>query len=122
VYDGKPNEALEVLDKAMRLNPHFPFLYLDALGEAYFTLRRYEEAIDTYREMLARNPTAQRQRMFLAASYAQAGRLEDAAWEVAELLTLDPGFTLEHVPEVAPFRDPEPVGRLLDGLRKAGLN
>jgi adenylate cyclase len=59
--------------------------------------------------------------MFLAASYAQAGRLEDAEWEVAELLTLDPGFTLEHVHEVVPFRDREPLGRLLDGLRKAGL-
>jgi tetratricopeptide (TPR) repeat protein len=121
MYVGKPNEALEVLDKAMRLNPHYPFVYLNPLGESYFTLRRYQEAIDAFREGLTRNPTAQRQRMFLAATYAQVDRVEDAQWEVAELLTLDPDFSLAQVAEVAPFKDPEPLNRLLDGLRKAGL-
>ena len=120
-YAGKPEEGLEVIERAQRLNPHFPFSYLSVEGEAYFALGRYGEAIDRLREGLQRNPSAQRLHMFLAASYAQAGRLEDAEWEVAELLTLDPGFTLEHVHEVVPFRDREPLGRLLDGLRKAGL-
>ena len=121
MYVGKPNEALEVLDKAMRLNPHYPFVYFNPLGESYFTLRRYEEAIDAFQDGLRRNPTAQRQRMFLAASYAEAGRLEDAEWEAAELLTLDPDFSLAQVPQVAPYRDPEPLNRLLNALRKAGL-
>jgi adenylate cyclase len=59
--------------------------------------------------------------MFLAASYVQVDRQDDAAWEVAEILTLDPGFSLGQVPELAPYQDPEPLNRLLDGLRKAGL-
>ena len=122
MYAGKPNEALDELDRAMRLNPHYPFVYLNPLGQSHFALRRYQEAIDAFREGLRRNPTAQTQRMFLAASYAQAGRLDDARWEVAELLTLDPDFSLVQVPEVAPFEHPEPLDRLLDGLRKAGLS
>jgi adenylate cyclase len=120
-YAGQPNEALDVLEKAMRLNPHYPFVYFNPLGRSYFMLGRYEDAIDAFQEGLRRNPSAQSQRMFLAASYAEAGRLPEAEWEVAELLTLDPDFSLAQVPEVAPFKDPEPLERLLDGLRKAGL-
>jgi adenylate cyclase len=121
-YAGKPEEGLEVLERAKRLNPHFPFSYLMVEGETYFTMGRYEAAIDTLRAGLERNPGAQRLRVFLAASYAQAGRLDEALWEVTELLTLDPDFSLEDVPEVAPYKDSEPLGRLLDGLRKAGLS
>jgi adenylate cyclase len=120
-YSDQPKEALRVMEKAIRLNPHYTWSYSMVLGEAYFTLARYDDAIAALEEGLERNPTAQRLRMFLAASYAQAGRLADAEWEVAELLTLDPDFSLEHVAEVAPYQDPEPLNRLIGGARKAGL-
>ena len=59
--------------------------------------------------------------MFLAASYANAGRLADAEWEIAELRTLDPELSIGSVREWAPFTTTEPLERLLDGLRQAGL-
>ena len=121
MYTGKPEEALEMLDEAIRLNPRFSFTYFNPLGETYFTLRRYVEAIDIFEQGLLRNPFAQRQRMFLAASYAHVERIEEAEWQIAELLTLDPDFRLDSVHEAVPYKDPEPLDRLLDGLRRASL-
>ena len=120
-YSGQPKETLRLMEKAIRLNPHHTWSYSMVLGEAYFTLARYDDAITALEEGLRRNPTAQRLRIFLASSYAQAGRLGDAQWQVAELLTLDPDTSLNQVREVVPYKDPEPLNRLLDGLRNAGL-
>jgi tetratricopeptide (TPR) repeat protein len=120
-YAGKPEEGLEVIEQAKRLNPRFPFSYFMVEGETYFTLGRYDDAIKTLRGGLERNPSGQRLRLFLAASYARAGQVANAEWEIAELLTLDPSFTLEDIPDVAPYQDPEPLERLIDGAREAGL-
>ena len=84
-------------------------------------LRRYEDAINALMQSLERNPTSVLSRMFLAASYANAGRMGDAEWEIAELLTLDPDLSIGSVREWAPFTTAEPLKRLLDGLRQAGL-
>ena len=43
-FSGKPREALELLDRAMRLNPHYPPHYLYKLGLAQFGMKRLEDA------------------------------------------------------------------------------
>jgi hypothetical protein len=60
-------------------------------------------------------------RVFLAASYANAGRVGDAQWEVVEILTLDPALSIDRVREWVPFTTAEPLERMVDGLRLAGL-
>jgi hypothetical protein len=67
------------------------------------------------------NPTDQMLRLWLAAAYAGSGRIDEARWEAAELLSLNPDFRLEHVRRVYPIRDPNYRERLLADLRKAGL-
>src|SRR5262249_10939452 len=46
-FAGRPEEAIEVVQRAMRLNPHDPFFYLFNLGLAYRLIERHEEAIAT---------------------------------------------------------------------------
>ncbi len=53
---GRPEEAIGLIEKAMRLNPHYPPFYLFFLGEAYRLTGRYEEAIAAYKRALTRNP------------------------------------------------------------------
>jgi len=120
-HAGRPDEGLEMIARAKRLNPAFTYGYFQADAFAYFAQKRYDEAAEALVESLSRNPSSVLSRVYLAASYANAGRLADAEWEVAELLTLDPGLSLQHVREWAPFTHPEPLGHLLDGLRSAGL-
>ena len=120
-FSGRPGVALGSMNKAMRLSPHHPLEYLSVLGITYFGLGRYEMSVNEFKKALARNPTGQYERMWLAATYAKLGRIEDAEWEAQELLGLDPQFSLNRISKVLPFKDPAQLELLLAGLRKAGL-
>ncbi len=120
-YAGKPEEGLRELAKALCLDPHGPLGFLMFQGAAYFTLGRYEDAADTFHKAAQRNPNAQHPHMWLAASYAHLGRMDEATWEAEELLTLDPDFSIRRMEDTVPYKDPLHLERLLDGLRKTGL-
>jgi adenylate cyclase len=102
-------------------DPHHPYNYPFHLGQAYFILGRYQEAIDAFEKGLETNPSFERLRVWLAAAYALSWRLADARWEVEQITTLNPGFSLERIRQAFPFRDPADLEDFLDGLRLAGF-
>src|SRR5262249_9919459 len=55
-FAGRPEEALQVVEQAMRLNPRYPSHYLFNLGWAYHSTGRYAEAVATLKEALSRSP------------------------------------------------------------------
>ena len=120
-YAGRPQEAIEVLEKAIRLNPHYPALYLSYLGHAYRLAGRDEEAIMAWRSALNRNPSFPPAHVFLAATYSELGRDEEARAEAATVLRLIPSFSLEMWGQRLPYKDPAVLERVLAALRKAGL-
>ncbi len=66
---GRPEEALVPLAQAMRLNPHYPPVYLEELGKAYSSIGRYAEAITTLKEASKRSPNFGDVHLLLALSY-----------------------------------------------------
>jgi adenylate cyclase len=59
---------------------------------------------------------------WLAATYAQLGKLAEARSAAAEVMRINPGYTIDGTQrKVSVFKRPEDVEHLLDGLRKAGL-
>ena len=66
-------------------------------------------------------PNLQWPHLWLAAAYAQSGQLEEARKEAAEVLRINPGFTIESWKRLAVFKNSKDVQYRLDGLRKAGL-
>jgi len=120
-FSGSPDAGLEPMKTAMRLNPGEPLGYLMILGNTYFTLGRYEDAADIMEKAIARNPSAQRPHMWLAATYTQLGLVDEAAWETEELLSLDPDFSLRHIVKGLPFKNPAHLETVVGALRKAGL-
>jgi adenylate cyclase len=118
---GRPEEAIGLIEKAMRLNPHYPPFYLFLLGEAYRSTGRYEEAIAAYKRALTRNPNILPAHLCLAICYAELGRLEEARAEAAEVLRLNPKYSLEVLRQQSPYKDQAVLERMLAALRKAGL-
>jgi len=57
----------------------------------------------------------------LAAVDSELSKKADAQAEAAEVLRLNPKFSLEIHKERVPIKDPAVLGRHLDALRKAGL-
>ena len=45
---GRPEEGIEWIRKAMRLNPHHPERFWSHLGKAHFAARQYGEAIEAF--------------------------------------------------------------------------
>jgi adenylate cyclase len=123
VFAGEPARAIEILEANIRLDPFqrniVPFSGL--MGSANYMLQRYGEAVRLLREWVSRVPNVQMPRLWLAPAYAQSGHPEEAKAEAAEVLRINPGFTIESWKRVAVYKDPKDAEHRLDGLRKAGL-
>jgi adenylate cyclase len=122
-YAGEPARAIEVLESSIRLDPFQPLLFaVSARGLANYMLKHYGEAVRLFRECALRGPNLQWPHLALASAYAQSGRLEEARKEAAEVLRINPGFTIESWKcRLAVYKDPKDAEHRLDGLRKAGL-
>ena len=57
----------------------------------------------------------------LAAAYVLSGREDDARKEAAEVLRIDPTFSVERHFSNTPYKDQAELGRMKEALRKAGL-
>jgi adenylate cyclase len=121
-FNGRPEVGLKLMRRAIALNPNHPFNYSFHLGQVYYILKRYGEAIDALNRVLESNPAAERAHLWLAAAYAQAGRSDDARWEVEQVLAADPGVSLHQLRQSYPFTNPADLEHFLDGLRNAGLS
>jgi len=118
---GKPKEAIELINKAMRLNPFYSYDYPYNLGRAYYTLGRYKLAVELLENAHARNESALSVNLTLAASYVRAGRMADAEWIVEQIKIQNPESTLLQVEKTFPISKPALRQAFLGDLRKAGL-
>jgi adenylate cyclase len=121
---GRAAEAIGVLEKALRLNPRSPIHtanYLTALGGAYRLTGRYDEAIITLKKALGLFPNSLVAHLNLAVTYVARGRDAEAQAEVAEMVRINPKFSLAGVQQRLLYKDPAETERVLAALRKAGL-
>jgi adenylate cyclase len=123
-YSGRPQEAIGLVKKAMRLSPYYPDWYLPVLGHAYRLTGQYKEAIDALESWRDRaNPRSELPYLMLAFTYIEAGREEDANKAVVEILKRKPKASIEGYAKSKFFayKDPAEIKRALESLRKAGL-
>src|SRR5215470_3630971 len=122
MFASEPARAIEVAEANIRLDPFQPLMYSTSwMGQANYMLERYADAVRLLREFTSRRPNIQLPHLWLAAAYAQLGQHEEAKEEAAEVVRINPGFTIEGWKRLAVFKDPKDVDHNIDGLRKAGL-
>jgi tetratricopeptide (TPR) repeat protein len=105
----------------MRLDPNFPFYVTFNLGNSYYSLRRYDEAIAAYKEVLHRNPEWAPAYSQLAAIYAELGHEKEARAQAEKFRRLDPGTTTNRLKQHLPFKNKRELERLISAWRRAGL-
>jgi tetratricopeptide (TPR) repeat protein len=126
IWAGSPAEAADSIKKAMRLDPHYPPVYLVILGWAQFNMERFEEAAATLEQATKRNPDNEWGFIYLAATYGQLGRVQEAksAIETFNGLRAKAGwsrpYTLQHL-RGWDFKEQTDRERLREGLRQAGV-
>jgi adenylate cyclase len=126
---GNAEAAIDQIDLAKRLNPFDTQWVPWIRGIHCFTAGRYDEAITALRQV--RDPINE-VRGWLAASYAHAGRLQEARATLDEFLRVAevdmavfPGRRLKdweaYWHGALEYRDQKDFDHLFDALRKAGL-
>ena len=123
IFSGQFLKAIDVSRSHMRLDPFYLPLVPLMPGMAHYLLRQYDEAAVYLREYISRAPNARVGHAWLAATYAQLERFEEARVEVAEVRRIDPKATISTLPmkRLNMFKDASDNEHFFDGLRKAGL-
>jgi adenylate cyclase len=118
---GESEEALRMVEQALRRKPLVPDSHLANVGTAYALAGRPEEAIAPLKQYLARYPGQLGAHLTLAAVYSELGKETEAQDEAAEVLRINPKFSLEVHKERVPIKDPATLERHIAALRRAGL-
>jgi adenylate cyclase len=115
-------EAIGAYKKALRLNPVKPrSACLFGLATCYSLMGEYDKAVRHFKRLLQAQPDHWLGNLNLTATYSMMGRMEDARAQAAEVLRLNPKYTVEQGKERARLKNPDDRKRLIDGQRKAGL-
>jgi len=122
-YGGRPEEAIALAEKGIRLSPSDPrlFIWLVALAGAHYQLRHYAEAVEIGRRSwtLSRNwPGGLR---YIVAGLAELGQIEEAQAPMAELKRLNTNLAFVEGNLRRLFTDQAAVDHVIGGLRKAGF-
>jgi len=128
-YIGEPEKALEQIELAKRHNPFDMSWTPWVKGIAYFTARRYDDAIDTFNRIHDPN---QEVNCYLVASCALAGRLPEARARLLEFLRVterdmahfpgqDSQGWMNYLNRAGPYLHRRDLDHLCKGLRMAGL-
>jgi TolB-like protein len=114
--------AITVLQKALRFYPGRPHsMCLSNLANSYRMIGQYEQAVEYYKRLLQDQPDHFLGNAGLTATYCEMGRLEEARTQAAEVLRVDPKFSLERYSTTLRYKNPADKERYIDALRKAGL-
>jgi adenylate cyclase len=120
-FAGRPEEAIPLFQKAIRLNPFGPAWYFFNLGNALLIMGRSEEAVSAFKKALQRSPDNLIAHVLLAATYSMMGREKEARAEVAEVLRINPKFSVDYFSKTLSFKDQKITNNFINALRKAGL-
>jgi adenylate cyclase len=118
---GQPERAIERIRKAMRLCPVYPLWFLSVLGQVLRVLGRTDEAISAYTEMIKRYPDSLEGQVGLAELLGRTDQTAAAKTVAAEVLRINPDFTISEYVGNLSYRDPAEITRFEEGLSKAGL-
>jgi adenylate cyclase len=118
---GQASRAIDVLRANVRLDPFgFPTRHL-FIGQAYYILEHYDQALSHLCESTSRLPDQWANYAFLAATHAQLGQFTEAKLAISELHRTNPGITIDRTIRSLPYSELRDIEHLSDGLRKAGL-
>ncbi len=120
-YASRPAEAIESLKTSMRLDPQHPRIWLHFLAHAHFVGGDYEEAASLLKRRIRLQPETDISRVLLASCHGHLGLDADARNEWAEVLRINPDYSVERKARVLPYENPADWDRFVEGLRKAGV-
>jgi tetratricopeptide (TPR) repeat protein len=115
---GQPDRAVTLVEKALRLNPNYPYWYNQGIRYVYFFGRKFDKSVKYAK--LVTDPFAA-DYACLAAASAMTGDMEGARVAAAEVIRLDPNWTVEKYASDGGGYPEDAAMLLVEAARKAGV-
>jgi len=119
-YVQRYEEAIRLFKEGQRLNPYCPAWYIHNTAYSYLGLGSYDEAIVEAKRALERKPDHFPAMVALASVYGNAGILDEGRALSAQILKIDPRFSLASV-KAWPYKHESDAEVVMEGLRKVGV-
>jgi adenylate cyclase len=120
-YSGRADEAVVLMQRAMRLNPFPPPWFYGGLGDSLMFAKRLDEAMLAHRQGVALIPNHLWCQLGLTVDYALLGKTDQAAAQAKEALRINPKITAADNTYVRAIADPMQRARIVSCFRRAGL-
>jgi len=120
-YAGRPEEAIPLFQKGIRFCPFSNSTAFLPLGDALRQTGRFGEAVSEFKKAIQRSPDNILAHIFLAATYSMMGREKEAHAEAAEVLRINPKYSLDSFAKTLQYKDQSQNDKIVNALRKAGL-
>ena len=123
IWRGEPELALRHFTHLTRLSPFEPLMAFikSSIMFAYCMIGQYEKACMLAERVLREAPDLHMALRFGTASFALAGRWNDAHRTVDCLRRRDPFLRVSDLKELTPLRRPDDLARYEESMRRAGL-
>ena len=104
------------------MSPHDPqnSMFNVGLAVAHYLAGRYAEAVGFSRKSVQQRDGLITGHRIYIASLAQEGHIDEARASLQRLKELQPNLSIEWIEKFVPYR-PGPMGKFIEGMRKAGL-
>jgi tetratricopeptide (TPR) repeat protein len=120
-YAGRPDEAMGILNKALRLNPFPPWYIPKDIGHSYLLKGQYEKALPEFKKALQLAPKSAPIFGWLAVNYILLGREEEARASAEKALDLFPNYSVSMQAKTLPYKNKADLQLVVDAMRKAGF-
>ena len=117
---GRGQEALEPIEKGIRINPNYGVTYLFALGRAYYTVGKYEEALRYFKRGIDRNPNFIPNHIYKVAAFELLGDYDQSKAAKNNLLSIKPDYKTSAVYQF--YLDERLNSTILNGENKTDLD
>jgi TolB-like protein len=122
IFWGDPKRGLEMFEKAFSLETYPPAIWEWQMGHAYLILRQYDDALTRFHRAVSHAPKFVAALTYLACTYAELDRLDDARKVIRTILDFAPAFNIVNAERLfAAYRNDEDRDRLLGAFQKIGV-
>jgi adenylate cyclase len=118
---GRPEEAIPLLQKAIRQNPFGPASIYNAFGDVLRDAGRFEESVLAYKKAIQIAPDHFNAHVGLVVTYIWMGRENEARATAAEVLRINPKYSVDYAANTFFYKDQSFNNKIVGALRKAGL-
>ncbi len=120
-FAGRTEEAIPFFQKAIRLNPFGQSALYSDFATVLRITGRFDEAVSAYQKAIQIEPDNIFAHLNLAVTYSLMGQEMEARSEAAEVLKINPKFSVDYYAKTLTYKDQSLNDRVVAALRKAGL-